>query len=388
MSSQPIFSNRFIEFSKQYGKLFQPDDSVWSFYLEPSIRACESNWQPARGFKNASGDSFDFELGYIECKDIPNALCGYNQGLHILLMYHTFPISLLELFNTLLCHEEILSDVGDPKAEKNHYVHNLTSPPGFAVFTGEVHINHIDDVIRIFGPNCPHRRSTAFALFQSCLNLVWEHEMAHAVNGHVLYLQRELGFETIDALEFRSLDEHTNKKRIYTYMEMSADKGACFSNIVGPILKYSLQPFSMISSNDINLIKSVELKMLAGAFFSIFMMLTDAFIAHGDVQASEIWDDHPSSLARALHFVLEPISQANLNIPLEVSYIVKHAAEEAAKELIQIGNHWGLFRPFRWLAYNNMYDTVFSQHELPEDERRKLQDCLERYRYSHRQPSV
>jgi hypothetical protein len=382
MRAHPQASAKLVAYAERngYGRPFTSDDDVWSRYFEPSFGSCFQRWNPLKGVRNQAGLTFEFELALVENKELPNAVCGHDGECHYVLIDHTFPMFLLEFFNRLLCSSAILKDIGDAQGELPCRQKGFLSPPGFGLMAGEAEIRHIDDIVRVFGPRCPQRRSVALELFQYAMQFVVEHEMAHAVNGHVHFAQTELGLRSISESTFRASSRTSANDRTYTFLEGSADKGSYFSVICRPILERMHTPYGVMSSGDTGLIGSVTRKILAGAFLGVFWMISDVLSNKGDTKAYESWNDHPSSLARALAFTLMPSAQAD-SLPVEIQYFIQKGTTLACEELIRLSEKEDLFRPFRWLTRENMYSVVFEPNDLPVTEREALVRQLERYRY-------
>lgn len=239
-------SESFIRYAQNNGDLFTADVDVYNKYFKPSISRCENRWSNHRGYKNDAGNSFEFELGLIENKNFPNAICAFDGTKHIIMMYHTFPLMLLELFGRMLTNEKFLSGVGNPKLSPN-YLSTYRSAPGFAVLSGEVKINHVDELMTIFGPHCEVRREIAFRLYHYAMESIWEHEMTHAIHGHVHFCA---------ALNLRNLNEcyiHRpdviEKNAAFQFAEMVADRGATFSLVISELYHKFYRSFA-VTSND------------------------------------------------------------------------------------------------------------------------------------------
>ncbi|WP_422356802.1 hypothetical protein [Roseivirga pacifica] len=375
------YSSDFITFSKDYGKIFSCDDTVYEKYLKPSVSFALKNWNNYIGKENSLGLKFDFELGIVENKSLPNAICGFNGHKHIILMYHTFPIFLLEFFYRLLCNERVLKHKGNTLDYDKKFHSHLKSPPGFSILSGEVQIKHIDDISNKLAPLCAIRKEIADKLYHYAMVLIWEHEFAHAINGHVHFVQNNLSSNSLNE-KYLNSSNLLNVNRAISYIEMSADKGASFNLVVGDLYKKSKTAFEIISNSE-EFIFDYSLKILAGSFLSLFWMLSDVVDSNGDFKSIDYWTDHPSSLARAINFTLSPITQCE-SLPLdeELKYIVKKATEFCYVELINLGNDWGICRPFNWLNRKDMFSKVFHEkHRLSNIETEELISKLKKYRY-------
>jgi hypothetical protein len=371
--------SRFSE-SRNHGPVITPDVTEWKQYLGPCFANAHRIWDRLRGTTNEVGNRFEFELGLVENTNRPNAVCGYDDGSHYVLIYHTLPMFLLEFFNRLLWDANVLSDIGDSAAEIGHARNGFLSPPGFAILFGEAKIRHMDEIVSTFAPRCPERAALAFTLYSYAMQFVVEHEMAHAVNGHVHFASAELKASDIDESAFRAFSDGSKIDRTYTYLEGMADKGSYFSVISGPIVRRMHTSFQVLSSGDEALVSEVKLKILSGAFLAVFLMISDVVAKGGDVSAAEVWNDHPSSLSRALAFCAMPITQAEL-LPAEVGFFLSRGTRLAWQELSKLEQTSSLFRPFGWLGREDMYSRVYEPNILEDPEAQVLVSHLERYRY-------
>ena len=363
-----------------HGTVIVPDTGVWQRYLEPCFTNTHRIWDRLRGTPNKAGDRFDFELALVENKNLPNAVCGYEDGTHFILIYHTLPMFLLEFFNRLLCNSAVLNDVGNASEEVSGASKGFRSPPGFSIMSGEAKITQIDELVSVFGPRSPERRTMAFTLYRYAMEFVIEHEMAHAVNGHVHFAINELQLRGLDESIFRSRSDQAAEDRLYAFLEGMADKGSYFTVISGPILQRMYTPFQVLSSGDNQLVEEVKLKILAGAFLATFWMISDVVASGGDASSAELWNDHPSSLARAIAFCAMPVAQGQL-LPEEVQFFLHKGTELAWKELNGLRHASALFRPFGWLGRDDMYSSIFEANMLAERESKATVNRLEHYRY-------
>jgi hypothetical protein len=380
---QPPPSPLLLEFAQRLGcgRPIVANEYVWRTYLEPGFTHAHRQWNSLVGTANQAGFRFDFELALVENRSLPNAICGHHGTKHCILIYHTFPMFVLEYFSRLLNSRWILPDVGKLSDEASNRTAMFRSPPGFGIISGEVRVQHLDDIIDVCGPQCSERRLVALKLFHYAMQFLIEHEMAHAVNGHVHYAREHLGFREINESVFRASSHEQRLGREYAFLEGGADKGSYFSVIGGPLLKRMHTPYQVMSSGDVHLVTEVRLQILAGALLAVFWMICDVWTNTGlDMKAYEKWNDHPSSLARALGVTLMPLVQAE-QLPPEVQYFIRKGTELAAKDLIELSNRWALFRPFRWLVRDDLYATIFQPHDLSPAEAQEVIQKLERFRY-------
>jgi hypothetical protein len=373
MNTSPShYSKEFYNYAENFGTPFIPDQYVWNKYLAHSYISCVSNWMPHKKYTNLYGKEFNFELGYVESKNLPNAICGYEENKHVILMYHTFPLMLLEFFHTLLCNKNILTQFGDINSRKNDTVNGLSSIVGFSILTGEVKIKHIDDIEKIFGSNCPIRRQIAFQLYHYAMEFLWEHEVSHVFLGHLHFIQQHIGIESIDETHFNSIN-NINNMRIFSQLEFSADRGALFNVIIRDLMSYD-QRVEMDKK-----ISETGLKVFSCALLGLFFMLSDVVNSGGNMNSINHWGDHPSSLSRALNLVLSIGVHKYPN--QNVNQILEKSRNFAAIELVKISDEWGIFKPFRHLGMEGSFDKIFTPNILSSEENKQLNSILSNYVY-------
>jgi hypothetical protein len=378
----PLTSRQLTEFASAYGPPIRVEAATWQTYLAPSFSDCENHWKRLKGAQNAAGDVFDFEIALIEKKALPNALCGYSGDRHCILVYHTLPMFLLEFFCRLLCHKNVLPWCGDPSNEVSWSERGFNSPPGFGIINGEAKVGSMDDVMATFGPKCLSRTAMALKLYRYAMQYVLEHEMGHAFNGHVHYAKANLGLSTVDEHAFRIAEHSSDVDRlIYCFLESQADKGSYYRVVSFPTQNRMHTPYQTLSSQDESVLQDTKARIFAGAFLAVYWMITDVVTNSNDLKSYSAWTDHPSSLARALAFVLMPLAQQE-SLPPEVGFFVRRAVEEASQELIELANTIGYFRPFRFIGREDMYDEVYRKNTLQEPDLNAVMEQLQRYRYS------
>ena len=372
--SQPEPSKRLVDFARPYGRCFTTEETTWKEILGPSLVAADQHWARFKQYQNQFGDVFDFELAYIENKSFPNALCGHDHGSHFCLTYHTTPMVLLEFFNRLLSDPFTLRSIGEPAKESGRFG-NVKKVPGYSVFSGETKISQVWDVITVFGPKCPLRRSAAMDMFHFAMSLCWHHEIAHALNGHVQFVG---GAQNLPLYAQNRSETYGLTEKELCFLEKQADSGAMFAFIVSPLLDV---PIAVTPEDADWRMKMTAQRIMAGALMCwTWAIPADALAGYG------AWTDHPSTLSRMLYYVLSP-SGMGKKLPPQGEKILKEASSIAFNELISLAQV-GLFRPFNWLRKDDMWEKIFSSFVLSEEERSTLIKKLTPYRFAKPPPSV
>ncbi|MFI4893287.1 MAG: hypothetical protein ACIAQ0_07625 [Phycisphaerales bacterium JB058] len=371
-------SERFKSFSQWHGQPLPMHVSVWANYLQPSLVASLEQWARLKGTTNSQGDAFDIELGFVERRRLPNAICGWAGGAHVILMYHTMPMMLLELCYTMMRNADVLRDVGEPAAPG--HTTDFLGVPGFELVTGSQKVGGLGEIADLFGPACPERRAAALEMYHSAMRFVWEHEISHAVNGHVHYLKNHLGTAEIDESVLHDSRTMSEKQKILCYLESQADAGAAFTCVVAPIRAKIIFPNFLSSDQVPGLVRQCRLRIVSIALLAWSWMVGDVMRADGDVRAAETWTGHPSGLVRSLSAVLRPLAQSSL-VGEEIEYIVHQACEAATCDLLSLADLSPVFRPYRWLIRDDMYVNLIADYDLNESKRNEVNQELAAYRY-------
>lgn len=369
------------EFASQFGPTFGIHASVWAKFFEPSFSEIERRWSPLVGYRNEAGDEFDFDIAFVERKDFANAVCGQSKGHHFIVMYHSVSIFLLEYFGRLMCHRAFLSDIGDAGSETTWEEKGHTSFPGFGIWNDEAKVKSLDGILEVFGPKCPIRQQVALQLYRYAIEFIFEHEMGHAVGGHLRFAETYLGVRSIDEAQFRAhADGSGSKDKIRSYLESAADKGAIFNLVNWPLVKRIRTPYAIISSTDDHLVRDTTLRILACSLVGAFWMFTDVNSSGGDLNSHLIWTSHPSSLVRTLAPVLLPIVPPR-GIPEEVEFFATKGAIAASQELLRLADEEGIFRPLRHLLHSDIYKDYIAQFDLTEAEAAEVNQRLSPFRF-------
>jgi hypothetical protein len=355
-------SDRFVRLGGHIGEPFKAHVSVLEHYLLPSLRACATNWDPLKGAQNSRGDIFDYELGYVARKQAPDARIELREGVHVVAVYHSVVFTLLEYFHRLFADPAFLPDIGDPALGPSLARREFSAAPGHAIAAGEAEISHVDDIAAVMGHPCPERRAAATQLFHLAMQFVWEHEMAHAVLGHVLFARDRQGMDELGRADIRHAIDSDSGDGIWSFLESQADAGAAFSLIVGPMIRLTKRRYMIISSDDAELARDVRFRFLSAALLNHFLMLWDVGDLGGNPEAVEVSGDHPSTLSRAIAALLRSGQDLAHNPDYEAAWILlERGRKKASEDLLAYAVENGLFRPFRWLLRSDTVDRVFAE---------------------------
>ncbi len=207
-------------------------------------------------------------------------LCGFNIGL---------AAALFELASFTLAQAAVLPEIGDPTAEASPAAG--PAPPGFGfpqnlVLTGRT--PRFTELPAYF-PADPARQAVAVYLTLLMLRFVWFHELYHALNGHVRFLQGTVGLRLDETAEPPTEDSAILQRT----MELDADQSAFF--VCAGIQHRGTENILGIQALD----RTLRLKLtLLGAYLTTWM-----FDEHTRRRGRQVHLTHPAPYLR-LHNLL------------------------------------------------------------------------------------
>jgi len=116
---------------------------------------------------------------------------GHGIGVHEALAYAFF-----DLFALCFSSPSFLPEIGNVSLERADRVDARAKPPGYGFFR-QAASDPIDPDRDITHPLCPLRSRAVLYLTGMALDLVWTHELAHVVLGHLGFADTVLGVRTL-----------------------------------------------------------------------------------------------------------------------------------------------------------------------------------------------
>lgn len=173
------------------------------------------------GLRNQKGSVLNIECGFVKNYDF-NGAAGVNQGLHCCLLDVNLVGAMTDLAMTALSIPDVLTDVGKPELEDVSRVTRRNWPMGYALAVAPG-VDDREPFERLTRPLDVTRRLCAVYLLQVAVDLLWRHEVAHVLLGHVDF--------ALDSYSLRALNERSmgGKQFEVLPMEVEADKHALLS---------------------------------------------------------------------------------------------------------------------------------------------------------------
>jgi len=200
-------------------------DDLAQDFLALSLASFEDHLNLTRDLRRADGKPFLVQAGYFD-QALPDARAALREDVHLIGMNIGLGAAVFEFALFCLSQSTLLRDFGNAEAE--HSPRGLNGyPPGFwmreegATLRNEVFVNATNTLL----PQDVRRYEAALFLTILTLRFVWLHELYHAVNGHIAFVDKEegipLGFNETDKALVRSIDSTTLK-----LLELDADQSA------------------------------------------------------------------------------------------------------------------------------------------------------------------
>jgi hypothetical protein len=119
----------------------------------------------------------------------PDACADHVDGTHYLVMHQALLATIIEFALFLFTQSYVLPDIGEAAGEASPSFARGDAPGLHAlrITLGGSAIYPDKDHVRV--PNCADRHVAAVYMALLMSRFVWFHELAHCINGHVLYLQ-------------------------------------------------------------------------------------------------------------------------------------------------------------------------------------------------------
>lgn len=173
------------------------------------------------GLRSERGDTLRLECGFLQDFRF-NGVSGVENGRHCCALDANLLGAMLDLAMTALSVGDVLPDVGDADSEDTERVRERNWPMGYALANAA----GLDDrrpIDRLTLPKDIDRRRCGVYLQQVALDLLWRHEIAHALLGHVAFVNERLAL--------RVLNERPRGGRSFDVLplEVEADKHALLS---------------------------------------------------------------------------------------------------------------------------------------------------------------
>lgn len=205
----------FISDEEINAEAHQPDKKIQT----QSLSIATAYADHLAGLRNKYGDVLTIECGFVRNFDL-NGAAGHESDRHCCILDVNLVGAMIDIASTVMSIPNVLSDVGDPDIEQIARVSERNWPMGHAL----VNLPDSDgrpQKHRLTLPKDMTRRRCAIYLQHVALDLLWRHEIAHALLGHVDYACANIP-------GVRNLHENSrgNHKFSVLPLEVEADKHA------------------------------------------------------------------------------------------------------------------------------------------------------------------
>lgn len=229
MLSFPAYAKRHYGATAFAPDLAKPEEQVFAVSLQSFTKLLGRS----EIFSNAGETRLNVEAGFVDLMT-PDARADYVDGTHYLVMHQALLATIIEFALYLFTQSYLLPEIGDAAGEETPSF-GWGGAPGLHALRITLDGAAIDpekDRVRV--PNCADRHVAAIYLALLMSRFVWFHELAHCINGHVLFLQsRDLNGAMIGAaapLNLVALKHKTvgidRQRTLRHQLELDADRTA------------------------------------------------------------------------------------------------------------------------------------------------------------------
>ncbi|SDE99546.1 hypothetical protein [Rhodospira trueperi] len=169
------------------------DKAVAADIMRLSLESVRAHIRLTSDARRADGQAFRVYPGYIETTKI-GALASREGPLHVCGVYAGLAAACYETANFCLAQASMFPDVGDPTAEISPAPLDKKSPGFWMRDIGKrLDTEAFIEQGRTYLAQDPQRQTTALLLAVLMLRVVWFHELAHCLNGHLEWGSRTYG---------------------------------------------------------------------------------------------------------------------------------------------------------------------------------------------------
>jgi len=347
----------------EYGKLEQ-------LLLVPSLIAARGRLLSIKQWRCQ-----DRVLGHVDCcflhSEKMEALTGRPDN-YAIYACDGLAYGLIDLMSLCLSMPTVLKEIGNSGLEDIERVYVRTKPAGYGFFR-QSEDSPIDFSKDITAPKCSTRSLAALYLTGISLDLVFCHEMAHVMYGHVDFVASTLGVRALfeqpkgdSDLRLMVLEAEADR-----YGMMAAIEAAVRPN--SPYLPFALRQLSIWTR-----VKAVFVTAALLTWFWAFHQKIDREINHFDPYAS---GSHPPPLARLhLTFKAGRLALERLGWSREHANRVSLEAMEELEEIGKAKKWFEILLPDRSFGLKAM-EFVDTVNKIANDLIPDVNQAIEKFRF-------
>jgi len=190
-----LFADFVKQKTKQRAILDQPTgaQAIKADIMRISLESMRDHLRLTAGAKQADGTAFRAYAGYVDSFGI-SGISGAQAGCHFCALYLGLAAACYEFANFCFSQTDMFRDIGDPDKEISPEPLDRTVPGLWMRGKGRgLETSAFVERGRTYLPRCSERETKALLLALLMLRVVWLHELAHCLNGHVDWSFRAYG---------------------------------------------------------------------------------------------------------------------------------------------------------------------------------------------------
>lgn len=189
-------SEHYLAFFREDGRVLREYDPLGELILVPALIAARGRARSFSRWKNELGSEFDAECHYISGPHM-DAVAGGESGAFCLGVYDAVAYATLDMFSFLFSVPTFFPSIGNAAQEDADRVVKREKPLGYGFFRRSTS-TAIDYERDIVPPKCATRGLAALYFSGIALDLIWTHELSHAVHGHIDFTRASMGLRAMN----------------------------------------------------------------------------------------------------------------------------------------------------------------------------------------------
>lgn len=184
-------TKQFTDFTQKYGRVRRAYDPLDELLLFPTLIAIRGRAASFTHWRNQIGHEFNAECHYLTTASMDGYSFG-RAGNYYLSVCDVVAYATLDIFSLAFSLPTFFPTIGDPTLEDAERVARRDKPLGYG-FLRRLKKQAVDFEQDVVPPKCPIRSLAALYFSGMALEMIWTHELSHAVQGHIDFAHANLG---------------------------------------------------------------------------------------------------------------------------------------------------------------------------------------------------
>ena len=187
-------SESYRAYASEFGPVVKDYDPLGQLILAPGLIAARGRAHSFAGWKNAITESLEVECHYIESARM-DAFATNGAATYCLGVFDAVAYATLDMFSFLFSAPTFFPSIGDASLEETSRVTARLKPVGYGFFRRSGPLEYERDIAP---PRCPFRGQAALYFSGIALDLIWTHELSHAIHGHIDFARTRMNLRALN----------------------------------------------------------------------------------------------------------------------------------------------------------------------------------------------